>query len=116
MISARLAVYALLVTLLSCGKEDDVVDCFGESTLVLLRYDIDATNTRKVKFEIEYGGSNEVQHIIWNFGDGKNADGPDLQVEHTYATGGTYSVTVDVHIKKDKALCTVSPRKDVTLN
>jgi PKD repeat protein len=37
-----------------------------------------------------------IQTYAWNFGDGNTASGPGATVSHTYATGGSYTVTLTV--------------------
>jgi len=37
-----------------------------------------------------------VQNYVWNFGDGNTASGAGVTVSHSYATGGSYTVTLTV--------------------
>jgi PKD repeat protein len=37
-----------------------------------------------------------IQNYAWNFGDGNTASGPGATVSHSYATGGSYTVTLTV--------------------
>lgn len=106
----------------SCSKHDDeaIVDCFGESLLVSLKHSADGTNAKLINYSIEYGGSNTVSSVKWTFGDGTPAQTVNSAtgaVSHTYATAGTFEVKADVTLGKGGGgSCTVSPKKNVTVN
>jgi hypothetical protein len=104
----------------SCSKKDDdvIIDCFGDSILTSLKHSADATNSKIVNYSIEYSGSNTVSSVKWTFGDGTPAQTVSANgaVSHTYTAAGTFEVTADVTLSKDGGSCTVSPKKNVTVN
>ncbi|CAM3657853.1 PKD domain-containing protein [Flavobacterium chungbukense] len=105
----------------SCSKSDDaaIVDCFGDSILTELKHSADGTNSKIIKYSIQYSGSNTVTSVKWTFGDGTPAQTVSSatgEVSHTYSAAGTFEVKADVTLSKGGGSCTVSPKKSVTVN
>lgn len=104
----------------SCSKHDDeaIVDCFGDSILTELKHSADGTNPKIVNYSIQYAGSNTVSSVKWTFGDGKTetVNTATGAVSHTYSAAGAFEVKADVTLSKSGGSCTVSPKKNVTVN
>ncbi|SFD35157.1 PKD domain-containing protein [Flavobacterium phragmitis] len=104
----------------SCSKSDDeaIVDCFGDSILTELKHSADGTNSKIINYSIQYSGSNTVTSVKWTFGDGKTetVNTATGAVSHTYSASGTFEVKADVTLTKSGGSCTVSPKKNVTVN
>lgn len=104
----------------SCSKSDDeaIVDCFGDSILTELKHTADGTNSKIINYSIQYSGENTVTSVKWTFGDGKTEtiNTSTGAVSHTYSAAGTFEVKADVTLKKGGGSCTVSPKKNVTVN
>jgi hypothetical protein len=120
-ISKVLVLLALFSIAISCSKheDDDIVDCFGDSILTELKHSADATNTKIINYSIQYSGSNTVTSVKWTFGDGTPAQTVSSAtgaVSHTYTAAGTFEVKADVNINKSGSGCTVSPKKNITVN
>src|SRR6187402_1235375 len=101
----------------SCNKDEvkAPIDCFGESLFIKLKHTTDATNPKKINYEIEYTGSFTFSSVRWTFGDGTTETVSSTTVSHTYTEAGTFTVKADVTIKKDDETCTSSPVKNVTV-
>jgi len=112
-----IVVVALLISF-SCSKSDieKGIDCVAESVFVKLKNSTDATNIKKMNYEIEYTGSYTLSSVKWTFGDGTTETVTGTTVSHIYPAAGTYTVKADVTIKKDKESCTSSPTRSVTIN
>lgn len=120
-IKTSLMFMLLLFVIISCSKSDDaaIVDCFGDSILTELKHSADGTNAKIINYSIHYSGSNKVTSVRWNFGDGtpvQTVNSATGAVLHTYTTAGTFEVKTDVIISKEGGSCTVSPKKNVTVN
>lgn len=102
----------------SCSKSDDeaIVDCLGDSILTELKHPVDAADSKKINFSIEYAGSDRtLSNVKWTFGDGQTATG--LSVSHTYSTAGSYTVKAEVTTKKGSSSeCTHEKTKTITVN
>lgn len=115
------AVLIIAFVVFSCSKkdDDDIVDCFGDSILTELKHSADGTNPKIINYTVQYSGSNTVSSVKWTFGDGTPAQTVNTTtgaVSHTYTTAGTFEVKADVTIAKSGSSCTVSPKKNVTVN
>ena len=109
------AVVIIAFLSISCSKHDDeeIADCFGESILVELKHTVDAGNSKKINFSIQYAGSKTISKVKWTFGDGSAVvTETGLTTSHTYTAAGTFEVKADVTVES----CTVSPKKNVTVN
>ncbi|PZX50530.1 PKD domain-containing protein [Algoriphagus chordae] len=101
----------------SCSDDDkDAIDCTIEAAKVDIHHQVDATDTKKVTFSVEYKGSQTVlDEISWDFGDGTPVEAfSGLTAEHTYADAGNYTVKATVVIQDGDNLCFVEPREEVT--
>ncbi|SHG63013.1 PKD domain-containing protein [Flavobacterium defluvii] len=100
----------------SCSKHDDeeIVDCFGDSIFIKLTHSVDASDSKKINYSIEYTGSRTLSSVKWTFGDGSTGTG--TSISHTYAAAGTFEVKADVTTKNGNAECTSSPKKSITVN
>lgn len=121
----KIATILMLMTVFfmsnSCSKSDDeaIVDCFGDSILTELKHSADGTNSKIINYSIQYSGSNTVTSVKWTFGDGTPAQTVSSAtgaVSHTYAAAGTFEVKADVTLSKSGGSCTVSPKKNITVN
>jgi len=115
------AVVIIAFLCFSCSKSDDaaIVDCFGDSILTELKHSADGTNSKIINYSIQYSGSNTVTSVKWTFGDGTPAQTVSSAtgaVSHTYNAAGTFEVKADVTLSKGGGSCTVSPKKNVTVN
>ncbi|AWK03391.1 PKD domain-containing protein [Flavobacterium crocinum] len=120
-ITAILMFTTMFFMINSCSKSDDaaIVDCFGDSILTELKHSADGTNSKIINYSIQYSGSNTVTSVKWTFGDGTPAQtvtGTTGAVSHTYSAAGTFEVKADVTLSKGGGSCTVSPKKNVTVN
>lgn len=112
--------FSVLVALISfsCGDDlENAIDCVGESALLELKHTADATNAKKIDYEIGYNGSYTVSSVKWTFGDGsviQTVEGN--TVSHVYTTAGTYTAKAEVTIKKGSSSCNQSKTKSVTIN
>lgn len=107
----------LVLTSTGCDKAlDSITDCAGESLLISVHYEANDANPRIVDFEIHYSGEFSVTSVAWNFGDGNNQTVKTLEVEHTYATAGTYEITAEVNLKKGGKSCQVKPKETVVVD
>ncbi|KFF04755.1 PKD domain-containing protein [Flavobacterium reichenbachii] len=106
----------VLFTANSCSKhdEEEIVDCFGDSLFIQLKHSVDAADSKKINYSIEYNGSRTLSDVKWTFGDGTTGTG--TSVSHTYAAAGTFEVKADVTTKEGNATCTSSPKKSITVN
>lgn len=116
-ITKILILVTIFCTASSCSKDEDkaVIDCFGESLLIQLKHTSDATNPKIINYSIQNDNDSAVTSVKWTFGDGKTetintASGA---VSHTYTAAGTFEVKADVILSTG---CTVSPKKNITVN
>lgn len=120
-ITAILILTMVLFMSNSCSKHDDeaIIDCFGDSILTSLKHSADETNSKIINYSIQYSGSNTVTSVKWTFGDGTPAQTVSTTtgaVQHTYTAAGTFEVKADVTLSKSGGSCTVSPKKNITVN
>ena len=103
---------------LSCSKSDieKGFDCVGESLFIKLKNSTDATNAKKMNYEIEYTGEHTFKSVKWTFGDGTTETVTTKTVSHIYPSAGTFTVKADVTIENGKLTCTSSPTRSVTIN
>lgn len=111
--------FAAVLTLLSlsCGDDlDRAFDCTGENLLVSLGHAMDATNAKKIDYEIKYTGDYKVESVKWTFGDGTTQTINGSTVSHTYSAAGTFSVKAEVTLKNGGSSCTSPHSKTITVN
>jgi len=108
---------AFFITI-SCSKseEENIFDCFGDAILLELKHPVDASNSKKINFSIEYSSSERtLGNVKWNFGDGQTATG--ISVSHTYSAAGSYTVKGTVTTKRgNSSECTQDKTKTITVN
>jgi PKD repeat protein len=121
--SPILMIAALFFLSISCSKSDieKGVDCVGESLFEKVKNTTDPTNPKKVDFAVEYSGTNTLQSVKWNFGDGTPAEtvtatGTTVSISHIYSAAGNYAVRADITVQKGGASCTSSPTRSMTVN
>jgi hypothetical protein len=57
--------------ILSCGKEDDILDCFAQSVLLNVHHSTSGDNPKQVNFNVSYSGDHSLDGSVkWDFGDG----------------------------------------------
>ena len=102
----------------SCSKNEDIVDCFGDSGSTELKYYYNGINKTIITYSIEYSGNHRITSVKWTFGDGttETINSARGTVSHDYITDGTYEVKADVNISDGSSSCTVSHTKSVTVN
>ncbi|MEL1255646.1 PKD domain-containing protein [Flavobacterium sp. DGU38] len=112
-----LFVVVLSVFSFSCGDDlEKALDCTGENLLVQLESTADASNVKKIDYEIDYSGSYTVKSVKWTFGDGSVQTVNGTTVSHTYTAAGTFLVKADVTLKSGGSSCTSTHSKSVTVN
>lgn len=112
-----LLVAVLGLTFSSCHKDDGegIVDCFGDSILLIIHHSEDPSNTHIVNFTMHYSGSNTITGIDWNFGDGQTAHSTGTTISHTFASPGTFTVKGNTTLNKTSGNCTVNVPKEITV-
>ncbi|MES2573521.1 MAG: PKD domain-containing protein [Bacteroidota bacterium] len=85
---------------LSCGKEDDIVDCLVESALLDVHHSVSGDNVKQINFNITYYGDHSLkENVKWNFGDGTGIQTiSGITASHIYANAGSYEVKAVVKI------------------
>lgn len=93
----KLLFLILCLTFLSCGKDEDAIDCAAEALLAITNREVSAEDPRKIDFSVISSGT--VQYVAWNFGDGVATVGG-TEISHTYTQAGTYHVNLTVYLSK----------------
>ncbi|TDW46047.1 PKD domain-containing protein [Flavobacterium sp. 270] len=116
--STILVMVTVIFISICCSKDEakNEIDCVGEAILISLKHSVDAGNSKKINYSIEYGGTNTITAVKWTFGDGTSETVNGLTTSHTYSTTGTFETKADVMINKSGSSCTVSPKKSITVN
>jgi len=115
--SLLLSIAGILLMHGACKKTSgSVIDCIAESILVSVKYSADASNSKQINFEINYGGANTIQSVEWIFGDGNTTKGSSTTTTHTYSSAGSYALKAKVSIANGSASCTSEPEKSIVVN
>ena len=100
----------------SCKKTlESAVNCTGESLLVSIHVNADATSPKLVHVEVQYSGSYNFQSVTWDFGDGNTSTVTTKTADHTYATSGTFRVKGKVKIASGSSSCESEHSKSVDI-
>lgn len=103
------------VVILSCGKEDDILDCFAQSVLLNVHHSTSGDNPKQVNFNVSYSGDHSLDgNVQWDFGDGtgvQNVNG--VTANHIYANAGSYQVKAVVAINGGS--CSYDLKESVTV-
>lgn len=100
-----------------CKKvAESAVDCFGESLLVSVKADADASNSKLINFEARYIGDLSVSSVVWDFGDGTSQTATSTTSSHTYLKAGNYTVKAKVALLHNGSTCTPEPTKSIVVD
>ncbi|WP_281231525.1 PKD domain-containing protein [Flavobacterium gelatinilyticum] len=115
-ITLMFAMTFFIITSCSKSEEEHIVDCVGDSLFMELKHPVDASNSKKINFSLEYSGSTRtLSNVKWNFGDGQSAIG--ISVSHTYSTADTFVVTAEVTTTEgNSSECTNTKKRTITVN
>lgn len=107
----------MFVFILSCRKSvDEAVDCLGESFLLSFTHSVAPTNSREIRFTVNYTGTHDLTSVTWDYGDGStqavNAPG----VVHIYTAPGTYEVKANITLKRGNTTCVPHLKTSVIVN
>lgn len=100
--------------IVSCGKEDDIVDCLVESALLDVHHSASGENTKQINFNVTYYGEHTLKEKIkWDFGDGTAVQTlSGVTASHIYANAGSYEVKAVVNISGG---CSYDLKESVTV-
>lgn len=106
-----------LIFISGCKKvTENMVDCLGESLLVSVRADVDASNNKLINFEAHYVGESSVSSVTWDFGDGSSQTFTTKTASHTYSKAGNYMVKAKVTLSQNGSTCTPEPTKSIVVD
>lgn len=110
-----LTLITVITLTVSCGKEDDIVDCFGESLLLSIHHYKSAENLKEVNFTVKYSGDHPFDNTVkWNFGDGTPVQTfTGKEAKHTYQNPGSYTAKATVSLNNGK--CSYDLDETVTI-
>ena len=116
-VSLLLSIAGLLLMQGACKKtSEDVIDCIAEGILVSVKYSADASDSKKINFEINYDGTHTIKSVEWIFGDGTTATVNSTTTTHAYSSAGSYALKAKVSIVSGSSSCTPELEKSITVN